>query len=94
VIDDDSMGITHILRGDDHISNTPKQMLFYNALGFKAPVFAHMPLMMGKDGAKLSKRHGGVAVLNIRMKDSFRNRLRTTLCFLGGRLKMARSSFP
>lgn len=62
VVDDDSMGITHILRGDDHISNTPKQIMFYKALGLKMPVFAHMPLMMGKDGAKLSKRHGGVSV--------------------------------
>ncbi|MBL7157514.1 MAG: glutamate--tRNA ligase [Candidatus Omnitrophica bacterium] len=62
VVDDDSMGITHIIRGDDHISNTPKQIMFYEALGLKAPFFAHMPLMMGKDGSKLSKRHGCVAV--------------------------------
>jgi glutamyl-tRNA synthetase len=62
VIDDNDMAITHIIRGDDHISNTPKQILFYEALGFNVPEFAHMPLMMGKDGSKLSKRHGGVSV--------------------------------
>lgn len=62
VVDDVDMGITHIIRGDDHISNTPKQMLFYEALGATPPEFGHMPLMMGADGAKLSKRHGGVSV--------------------------------
>lgn len=62
VIDDDALGITHIIRGDDHISNTPKQMLFYEALGFKLPHFAHLPLILGRDSAPLSKRHGAVAV--------------------------------
>jgi glutamyl-tRNA synthetase len=62
VVDDTELGITHIIRGDDHISNTPKQMLFYEALGRVPPGFGHMPLMMGADGAKLSKRHGGVSV--------------------------------
>jgi len=62
VVDDADLEITHIIRGDDHISNTPKQVLFYEALGLTPPEFAHMPLMMGVDGAKLSKRHGGVSV--------------------------------
>ncbi|MDP3804666.1 MAG: glutamate--tRNA ligase [Candidatus Omnitrophota bacterium] len=62
VIDDALLLITHIIRGDDHLSNTPKQVLFYEALGLKAPQFGHMPLIMGADGSKLSKRHGGVAV--------------------------------
>ncbi|MFH1665127.1 MAG: glutamate--tRNA ligase [Candidatus Omnitrophota bacterium] len=62
VVDDADLGITHIIRGDDHISNTPKQMLFYEAFGIKPPAFGHMPLMMGVDGTKLSKRHGGVSV--------------------------------
>ena len=62
VVDDSEMGITHIIRGDDHVSNTPKQIMFYRALGLKPPEFGHMPLMMGTDGAKLSKRHGGVSV--------------------------------
>jgi glutamyl-tRNA synthetase len=62
VIDDAELAITHILRGDDHISNTPKQILFYEAFGLVPPRFGHMPLILGQDGAKLSKRHGGVSV--------------------------------
>ncbi len=62
VVDDAAQGISHILRGDDHISNTPKQILFYEAMGLVPPRFGHMPLIMGTDGAKLSKRHGGVSV--------------------------------
>lgn len=62
VVDDAYLKITHIIRGDDHLSNTPKQILFYEALGLTPPQFGHMPLIMGQDGAKLSKRHGGVAV--------------------------------
>lgn len=62
VVDDAYLKITHIIRGDDHLSNTPKQILFYEALGLKVPQFGHMPLIMGADGAKLSKRHGGVSV--------------------------------
>lgn len=62
VIDDAYLKITHIIRGDDHVSNTPKQILFYEALGLTVPKFGHMPLIMGQDGAKLSKRHGGVSV--------------------------------
>lgn len=70
VVDDADMGITQIIRGDDHISNTPKQILFYEALGAETPAFAHMPLMMGADGAKLSKRHGAVAIEEYR-KEGF-----------------------
>ena len=62
VVDDAYLEISHIIRGDDHVSNTPKQVLFYEALGLKIPEFGHMPLIMGTDGAKLSKRHGGTAV--------------------------------
>lgn len=62
VVDDAYLKVTHIIRGDDHLSNTPKQILFYEALGLQAPKFGHMPLIMGQDGAKLSKRHGGTAV--------------------------------
>ena len=56
------MGITHVLRGDDHLSNTPKQVLLYRALGMPEPVFAHVPMILGPDGKKLSKRHGVTAV--------------------------------
>jgi len=62
VIDDAYLKITHIIRGDDHVSNTPKQILFYECLGLNIPKFGHMPLIMGPDGSKLSKRHGGVSV--------------------------------
>ena len=62
VSDDIAMRITHVIRGDDHISNTPKQILLYQALGASLPVFAHVPMILGADGKKLSKRHGATAV--------------------------------
>lgn len=62
VSDDIDMGITLVMRGDDHISNTPKQILLYRALGAEVPVFAHVPMIHGSDGKKLSKRHGATAV--------------------------------
>ncbi len=62
VIDDFLMKITHVIRGEDHISNTPRQLLVYQALSFSPPQFAHVPLVMGKDNARLSKRHGATAV--------------------------------
>jgi glutamyl-tRNA synthetase len=62
VSDDIAMGITHVIRGDDHISNTPKQIALYRALGHEPPVFAHVPMILGTDGKKLSKRHGATAV--------------------------------
>ncbi|MDO8502410.1 MAG: glutamate--tRNA ligase [Gemmatimonadaceae bacterium] len=62
VSDDIAMGITVVMRGDDHISNTPKQILLYRALGAGLPVFAHLPMIHGMDGKKLSKRHGATAV--------------------------------
>jgi len=66
VIDDFEMEISHIIRGDDHISNTPKQVLLYEALGFKLPLFAHLPLIMGIDGGRLSKRTGATAISDYR----------------------------
>jgi glutamyl-tRNA synthetase len=62
VSDDIAMGITLVMRGDDHISNTPKQILIYRALGAATPTFAHLPMIHGADGKKLSKRHGATAV--------------------------------
>jgi glutamyl-tRNA synthetase len=62
VSDDIFMRITHVIRGDDHISNTPKQIALYRALGHEPPVFAHVPMILGTDGKKLSKRHGATAV--------------------------------
>ena len=62
VVDDALMGITHVIRGADHIPNTPKQILLYEALGYPLPVFGHIPLVLGSDREKLSKRHGEVAL--------------------------------
>jgi len=62
VVDDATMGITHIIRGDDHLNNTPRQILLYNALGFKPPIFGHVPLILGEDKKRLSKRHGATSV--------------------------------
>ncbi len=62
VIDDHLMSITHVIRGDEHLSNTPRQILLYEALGFPLPEFAHLPMILGSDGAKLSKRHGATSV--------------------------------
>jgi glutamyl-tRNA synthetase len=58
VVDDHDMGVTHVIRGDDHLNNAARQSLIYDALGWTRPVFAHIPLIHGPDGAKLSKRHG------------------------------------
>jgi glutamyl-tRNA synthetase len=62
VSDDHAHGITHVIRGDDHLSNTPKQVLLYRALGYPEPTFGHVPLILGADGKRLSKRHGATAV--------------------------------
>jgi glutamyl-tRNA synthetase len=83
VVDDAHLGITHILRGDDHISNTPKQVLFYEAFGLEPPRFGHMPLILGPDGAKLSKRHGGVAVEEYRKEGFLPEALANYLVLLG-----------
>jgi glutamyl-tRNA synthetase len=62
VVDDHEMGVTHVIRGDDHLNNAARQTLIYEGLGWEAPVWAHLPLIHGPDGAKLSKRHGAQAV--------------------------------
>ncbi|MGH7403895.1 MAG: glutamate--tRNA ligase, partial [Candidatus Rokuibacteriota bacterium] len=76
-VDDRDMAITHVIRGDDHISNTPKQILLYRALGAPVPVFGHVPLILGPDKRKLSKRHGAVAATAYRdlgyLPDAFVN---------------------
>jgi glutamyl-tRNA synthetase len=66
VVDDMDMRITHVIRGDDHLNNTPRQMNMLRALGCAPPVYAHLPMILGADGAKLSKRHGAVSVLQYR----------------------------
>ncbi len=66
VVDDALMGITHVIRGDDHLNNTPKQIQLYQALGYKPPLFAHVPMILGPDKTRLSKRHGATSVLAYR----------------------------
>ncbi len=66
VVDDLDMGITHVIRGDDHLNNTPRQINLFRALGAEPPLFAHLPMIHGPDGAKLSKRHGAVNILEYR----------------------------
>ncbi len=63
VVDDAMMNITHVIRGDDHVNNTPRQILMYQALGFDVPKFAHVPMILGSDKARLSKRHGATSVM-------------------------------
>ena len=66
VCDDAQMGITHVIRGDDHISNTPKQLPLYEALGLKKPIFCHIPLILGEDRSRMSKRHGATNIRELR----------------------------
>lgn len=83
VVDDHDMGITHIIRGDDHLTNAARQILVYNALGWDVPVMAHIPLIHGADGAKLSKRHGAMGVDGYRTMGYLPQALRNYLVRLG-----------
>ncbi|MDR3253640.1 MAG: glutamate--tRNA ligase [Endomicrobium sp.] len=83
VIDDYLMDITHVLRGDDHISNTPRQIHIYNALNWQAPKFAHMAMILGSDGTRLSKRHGHTSVLEYRKEGYLQEALINYLALLG-----------
>jgi len=83
VIDDYLMNITDVLRGEDHISNTPKQIMLYNALNFEIPRFGHLPLILGEDKTPLSKRHGGVSVSYFREEGILPEALLNYLSLLG-----------
>jgi glutamyl-tRNA synthetase len=83
VSDDIAMGISHVIRGDDHISNTPKQIALYRALGHEPPVFAHVPMILGADGKKLSKRHGATAVGDYQDQGILPAAMRNFLALLG-----------
>jgi len=83
VVDDIDMGVTHIIRGDDHLSNTPRQILLYQALGYTPPQFAHVPLILGLDKARLSKRHGATSVTAYREMGYFPEALVNYLVRLG-----------
>ncbi|OXX50902.1 glutamate--tRNA ligase [Vibrio sp. V12_P9A6T4] len=83
VVDDWDMGITHVVRGEDHINNTPRQINIYEALGAPVPVFAHCAMILGDDGAKLSKRHGAVSVMQYRDEGYLPEALNNYLVRLG-----------
>ncbi|MCC7008745.1 MAG: glutamate--tRNA ligase [Acidobacteria bacterium] len=83
VIDDAAMEITHVIRGEDHISNTPRQLLLYEALEHQPPVFAHVPLVLGPDHAPLSKRHGATSVAEFRARGYLPEALVNYLALLG-----------
>ncbi|MDP9126903.1 MAG: glutamate--tRNA ligase [Pseudomonadota bacterium] len=87
VVDDHDMGITHVIRGDDHMTNTFRQVQIYKAMGWETPIFAHLPMILGPDGAKLSKRHGSPAVADYRergyLPEAIRNYL-LRLCWSHG----------
>jgi glutamyl-tRNA synthetase len=83
VVDDMDMGITNVIRGDDHISNTPKQILLHRALGNEPPSFAHVPLILGADKKRLSKRHGATSVKDYHRRGILGSTLRNYLALLG-----------
>jgi len=83
VVDDFEMKITHIIRGEDHLPNTPKQILLQEALGFPRPQYAHLPLILGPDQRKLSKRHGSVAVRDYKQQGYLPEALVNFIAFLG-----------
>jgi glutamyl-tRNA synthetase len=83
VSDDIAMAISHVIRGDDHISNTPKQIALYRALGHEPPVFVHVPMILGPDGKKLSKRHGATAVGDYEDQGILAPAMRNFLALLG-----------
>jgi nondiscriminating glutamyl-tRNA synthetase len=83
VVDDALMGITHVIRGDDHISNTPRQILLYQSMNFDVPSFAHLPMILGPDGSRLSKRHGATSVEEFRKRGYLPKALLNFLALLG-----------
>ena len=83
VVDDATMNITHVIRGDDHISNTPKQVIINQALNFTLPEFAHLPLILGKEGGRLSKRTGATAISDYRKQGYLSSALVNYLLLLG-----------
>mgnify|MGYP005848905019 CR=1 FL=1 len=83
VVDDHLMQVSHVIRGEDHLSNTPRQLLLYEALGMKPPEFAHLPLILGPDRSRLSKRHGAEAVAELREAGYLPEAVFNYLAFLG-----------
>ncbi len=83
VVDDHEVGITHVIRGEDHLTNTPKQLLLFEALGWKAPCYVHLPLILGSDGSPLSKRHGAVSLKHYQKEGFLPEALFNYLALLG-----------
>lgn len=83
VVDDHDMGVTHVIRGDDHLNNTFRQNLIYDAMGWPKPVYAHLPLILGADGSKMSKRHGAASVEEYRDMGYLPEAMRNYLLRLG-----------
>lgn len=83
VIDDETMDITHVIRGDDHLSNTPRQLILYDYLGYTPPKFAHLPMIMGPDKQRLSKRHGATAIEEFRKEGFLPGAMLNYLALLG-----------
>jgi glutamyl-tRNA synthetase len=83
VVDDHDMGITHVIRGDDHVNNTPRQIMIYDAMDWVVPQFAHLPMILGEDGKPLSKRHGAASVLDFADAGYLPSTMRNYLARLG-----------
>jgi glutamyl-tRNA synthetase len=93
-IDDLDAGITHVVRGEDHLSNTPKQLLVFEALGATAPRYGHLPLLHGPDGKKLSKRHGAASVQELRDAGYLPEAVRNYIALLGAGFDATEEYFP
>ena len=93
-VDDLDMGITHVVRGDDHLSNTPRQVMVLKALGAEPPVYAHLPLLHGPDGKKLSKRHGAASVQELREAGYLPEAVRNYIALLGWGLDESTTFIP
>ncbi len=93
VVDDHLMGITHVFRGEDHLSNTPKQIIVYKAFGWEIPRFMHIPLILGKDRSPLSKRHGATSVDHFRAEGYLSDGLLNYLALLGWKVEEGKEIF-
>jgi glutamyl-tRNA synthetase len=93
VVDDAAMGISHVIRGDDHISNTPRHLMLFEALGYAPPLFAHVPIILGSDGGRLSKRHGATSIGQYREEGYLPEAMVNYLALLGWSTSESRQTF-
>ncbi len=94
VVDDHDMGVTHVIRGADHLNNAARQLQIIEAMGWPVPIYAHVPLIHGPDGAKLSKRHGALAVDEYRKMGYLAEAMRNYCCGSAGATATMNSSRP